>query len=557
MKILVVDDEECIRFTFESFLVEAGYDVTCAGSFTEAIDLIYRHGFDIIYSDIMLGGKTGIDVLRAVRDSGSDVPVIMITGNPTVDSAAEAVRLGAFDYLRKPVDQGVLLSSVGTATRFRSLQQEKKKYQSNLEAIFRSVRDSIITVDRDMVLLELNDAAGDICGLGRDLCGRKIDGIRTTCGGKCIAVLKEAITKNMPVELCRVACGRDGRDSRIVTLNASPLMDGEGNLCGAVMVVRDESRLDRLERDLRERRQFHNIIGGSDRMQQLYALIENLADVQSTVLISSESGTGKELVAEALHYKGNRSAKPLVKVNCSALPDNLLESELFGHVRGAFTGALKDKAGRFEMADGGTIFLDEIGEISPAMQVKLLRVLQEREFERVGDSRSIKVDVRVIAATNRDLAERVRQGAFREDLYYRLNVVKLSIPPLRERLDDLEPLTDFFLKKFSAKFNKRISSVSPDVLEAFRSHPWPGNVRELEHALEYACIMCRDHCITSEHLPPDFTPIQACLAPTVNGEAFSREAIAAALEKTGGNKSKAARLLGISRRTIYRKIDDE
>lgn len=555
MKILVIDDEECIRFTFENFLVEAGHTVTTAQSFTEAIDIMLGHTFDLIFSDIMLGGKTGIDVLRAVRESASDVPVIMITGNPTIDTAAEAVRLGAFDYLQKPVDQGMLLRAVGTASRFLDLHKEKKKYRSNLEAIFRSVRDSIVTVDCRMNILELNDAARDICGLGRDARGGRFDEALSSCGGKCVSILQEAMSENKPVELFRVACGRDAAQRRIVTLKASPLVDGAGNRYGAVMVARDESRLDVLERSLRERKQFHAIIGGSEKMQQLYAMIENLADVQSTVLISSESGTGKELVAEALHYKGSRSRMPLVKVNCSALPESLLESELFGHVKGAFTGALKDKMGRFEKADKGTIFLDEIGDISPAMQVKLLRVLQEKEFERVGEANPIRVDVRVIAATNQDLAEKVRRGVFREDLYYRLNVVKLSIPPLRERLDDLELLADHFLRKFNEKFNKTLNGITPEALDALRKHTWPGNVRELEHALEYACIMGREHAVTLDHLPPEIISRLPGGALREKEEPMSGEAIMAALEKAGGNKSKAARLLGISRRTIYRKID--
>lgn len=556
MKILVVDDEESIRFTFESFLVEAGHGVTVARNYADALALIEKDGFDVIFSDIMLGGKTGIDILRAVRESGCDVPVIMITGNPTIDTAAEAVRLGAFDYLQKPVDQGMLLRAVRTVSRFRELQQEKKKYQSNLEAIFRSVRDSIITVDCDMNILEVNDAALHFCGAARDSRGRRFDSMLSSCSGACVAALKETIAKKKPVELFRVVCGRVDKQFQIVTLKTSPLLDGEGNQCGAVMVARDESRLDVLERNMRERKQFHTIIDGSEKMQRLYALIENLADVESTVLITSESGTGKELVAEALHYKGNRSHKPLVKVNCSALPENLLESELFGHVRGAFTGAFMDKMGRFEKANGGTLFLDEIGDISPAMQVKLLRVLQEKEFERVGDAKPIKVDVRVIAATNQDLTEKVRLGAFRQDLYYRLNVVKLSIPPLRERLDDLELLADHFLRKFSDKFKKSIASISPDALMLLSEHRWPGNVRELEHTLEYASIMCGEQCITVEHLPPEFV-MRAPVSPSPEkDDTLCSEAIVAALEKAGGNKSKAARLLGISRRTIYRKIDN-
>jgi DNA-binding NtrC family response regulator len=295
-------------------------------------------------------------------------------------------------------------------------------------------------------------------------------------------------------------------------------------------------------------------------MQKLYALIEALADVQTTVLINGASGTGKELVAAALHSCGIRKDGPLVKVNCSALSEHLLESELFGHVRGAFTGAIANKVGRFQKADGGTLFLDEIGDISPAMQMRLLRVLQERVIEQVGDSTPITVDVRVIAATNQDLAEKVRQGAFRQDLYYRLNVVRLVLPRLKERLDDLPLLAEHFLRKFSAKFDRPFRAFSDDVMAMFFRHDWPGNVRELEHAIEHACILCRSDIITMSDLPPDLISwvLQQGVAPGVTPMTEERSCLTLdeALTMTGGNKSRAARLLGISRRTIYRHLSD-
>lgn len=555
MTILVIDDEDSIRFTFESFLTDAGHDVATASDYYAALELITHQRFDLIFSDIMLGDTCGIDILRAIREIDHEVPVIMITGYPTIETASEAVRLGAFDYLQKPVNQEMLLKSVRSVLRLRTVEQEKTRYQTHLEAIFRSVKDAIITFDSDMNILEMNDAAVAICGASSETDNRNFNSVLQNCSGKCQKVLQEVLQHKKPLELHRIECQRVGNPLQVVNLSISPLVAGTGVHCGAVLVARDESRLEVLEKNLRARKQFQNIIGGSEKMQQLYAMIENLADVQSTVLIMSESGTGKELVANALHYKGNRGQKPLIKVNCSALPENLLESELFGHVRGSFTGALKDKVGRFELADGGTIFLDEIGDISPATQVKLLRVLQEKEFERVGDSRPRKVNVRVISATNQNLMDKVRQGSFREDLYYRLNVVKISIPPLRERLDDLELLTGHFLRKFSVKFDKRILSASSDVYTILRSYNWPGNVRELEHTLEYACIMCRQEHLTADYLPPDFASILPTQVQAKNEDGISTEAIIQALEKAGGNKSKAARILGISRRTIYRKFD--
>jgi transcriptional regulator with GAF, ATPase, and Fis domain len=321
------------------------------------------------------------------------------------------------------------------------------------------------------------------------------------------------------------------------------------------MVIRDETRLVDLERDLHERQQLQNIIGKSAEMQKIYSFIENLADIQTTVLITGENGTGKGLVAEALHYHKTGIKKPLVVVNCTALSDNLLESELFGHVKGAFTGAISDRIGRFQKADGGTIFLDEIGDISNTMQLRLLRVLQEMEFERVGDSTPIKVNVRIIAATNQDIRKRVRQGKFREDLYHRLRVVELDIPPLRERREDIPLLVEHFIEKFNKKFNKNIQSISMDVQRIFMSYKWPGNVRELQHTMEHAFVLCNEAVITKDCLQIDFQDSNAADTQSIkNKRRYDKQAIVQALKETGWNKAKAARLLGIARRTIYLKI---
>ena len=278
---------------------------------------------------------------------------------------------------------------------------------------------------------------------------------------------------------------------------------------------------------------------------------------QQSVLITGETGTGKELIAEALHYRGRRCHKPLVKVNCSALSENLLESELFGHVKGSFSGAILDRTGRFQRANGGTIFLDEIGDISPRTQLQLLRVVQEKEFERVGDSTPIKVDVRIVAATNQRLHEKVRRGDFREDLYYRLKVVEVIMPPLRERKEDIPLLLNHFLNKFNKKLNKEIVAVSADVQKIFMNYSWPGNVRELEHTLEHAFIICRQNTITTDCLPlalKDFIGTKISASGDLGTD--ESHAILHALEKTSWNKARAARLLGMSRRTIYRKIKE-
>jgi len=556
-KILIVDDEEGIRFTFKKFLTSENYDVSTAEDFDEAVSHISKTDFDLIFADIILRGKTGIDVLREIKDRKLNCPVIMITGYPNIETASEAIRLGAFDYIPKPVQKETLLHAIDVALQHKTVLDEKEKYRSNLEAIFRSVKDAIISVDKDLVILEINDAARNICGLSRKDIGKTFDSLSVRCGGKCLEALTATIDSKNSLDLNSLECALSDRKEQVVSLTTFPLLDRHDTFSGAIMVIRDETRLSGLEKELNERQQFHRIIGESKAMQDVYSLIDLLTDVETTVLISGESGTGKELVAEALHYKGSRSKGPLVKVNCSALSENLLESELFGHVRGSFTGAIKDKVGRFEVADSGTIFLDEIADISPKIQIQLLRVLQEKEIERVGDSRTIKVDVRVVTASNQNLAEKVKCGEFREDLYYRLNVMKIILPPLRERLEDIPLLTRHFIKKFNIKFNKDISSIAKDVEKLFMEYHWPGNVRELEHAMEHSFILCRQSVITADHLPNE---IKSCSSadPSLsdNGNIDSPEVIIEALNRAAGNKTKAAALLGISRRSIYRKIKE-
>ncbi|MBZ0220396.1 MAG: sigma 54-interacting transcriptional regulator [Candidatus Methylomirabilis sp.] len=449
-----------------------------------------------------------------------------------------------------------VLGAFRDVTDRMATEEELHKYKSNLEAIFRSVKEAIISVDLEMRVTEVNEAAGDICGITRAGIGSGLKGLAGSCSFKCMGALEETIRTKRPVELFRLECGRAGKPRQTVTLNTYPLIDGSGQFAGAVLVVSDETRLADLEKDLGERRQLHKIIGKNERMMELFRLIENLADIDTTVLITGESGTGKELVAEALHYTGIRSGKPLVKVNCSAIPEHLLESELFGHIKGAFTGAVKDRAGRFELADCGTIFLDEIGDISPGTQLRLLRVIQEKEFERLGDSTTIRMDVRVIAATNKELAEKVRRGEFREDLYYRLKVVELTVPPLRERLDDLPLLEEHFIRKFNKKFKKEITGLSPDIHKIFMEYPWPGNIRELEHAFEHAFIVCRENIISTGDLPQALRDYSKNRAPFKKyDKADERDFILKTLEDTDWNKQKAAGRLGMSRTTLYRKLE--
>ncbi len=527
-----------------------------AKDYNEAIARIQETDFDVIFADIILGDKSGIDVLREVRKRNLYCPVIMITGDPNIQTASDAVRLGAFDYIPKPVREEALLRANRMALHHKAVIDEKEIYRLNLEAIFRSVKDAIITVDKELRVVELNEATKDICGFSRDLIGKEYSLLAKDCNGNCLGALQQTIEKHQAVELHRIECLNKHRPDLVVTITTSPLFDQRRRFSGAVLVLRDETRLSTLERDMRERQQFHNIIGKSEKMQNIYSLIEDLANVQTTVLITGESGTGKELIAEALHYSGGRCEKELVKVNCSALSESLLESELFGHVKGSFTGAIKDKVGRFQRADGGTIFLDEIGDISPHSQFRLLRVLQEMEFERVGDSTPVKVDVRVVTATNQNLLEKVRHGKFREDLYYRIKVIEIFIPPLRNRREDIPLLVDCFLEKFSKKLKKKINGISDDVMKIFMHYSWPGNVRELEHAMEHAFILCRGSVITIDQLPPEFKDFAKTQIISTGGRADDEyQKILQAIDKAGWNKSKASRFLGISVRTLYRKIE--
>lgn len=555
-KILVIDDEESIRYTFQRFLSAEGHTVETAATCKAGLARLKETDIDMVFADIILEDGTGIDVLKEIKARGLSCPVIMITGDPGVETATASLRLGAFDYIPKPVNQNTLLHATRTALKYKVLNEEKEKYRTNLDAIFRSVSDAIITVDKELIVLALNDAAISLSEYSLDDIGKPFGSLPEICNGQCEKILIETIETGKPVEVDRIEYKIDTCDTRVISIRTYPLIDTQGFLSGSVLVLRDDTHVVNLERSLTEYRSFYRIIGKSKPMQKVYSLINALANVPTTVLITGESGTGKELVAEALHLTGERSNKPLVKVNCSALSEKLLESELFGHVKGAFTGAIRDNMGRFHKADSGTIFLDEIGDASTSIQLKLLRVIEENEFERVGSSTTTSVDVRLITATNNDLKEKVRLGELREDLYYRLKVVEICLPPLRERLDDIPLLVEHFRSGFNLKFKKNIEAISSDVMKALLAYHWPGNIRELEHTMEHAFVLCSQNIITLDHLPPDVVSSQPKKdLPAVLTQEEDIQNILEALDRTDWNKAKAARLLGIDRVTLYRKID--
>jgi DNA-binding NtrC family response regulator len=444
--VLIVEDEPKMRRLLELNLVEEGYVVRTATDAETALKMLSAEPVNVILTDVKLPGMTGLEFLRAAKRANAATPVIVMTAYGTVESAVDAMKAGANDYILKPF---------------------------SMEEI------------------------------------------------------KLVIRKELDVHR-----------------------------------LREENRS--LREALGQRYRFENIVAHSAKMQEVLAAVERVAATNATVLLGGESGVGKDLIARALHQHSRRAQGPFVKINCTAIPENLLESELFGYEKGAFTGAVAAKAGKFELADQGTIFLDEIGDMPGALQAKLLRVLQEREFEHLGGTKTLKVDVRIIAATNQDLRAALEQGTFREDLYYRLNVVPISIPPLREHKEDIPYLVDHFVARFSGESQKPVSGITPAALKRLMEFHWPGNVRELENIIERAVVMAAGTQIdvgdihldtppaSSEQRPPQLSADDKnpWLPPGRTLEQFEDDIIREAVRRAGGNKSQAARLLGLSRNAL-------
>lgn len=447
--VLVVEDEADFREAAVAFLRGEGFAVDQAGGGAQALDMIRRHPYDVVLTDLKLPEHDGVEVLREAMQLYPDIIVIIMTGYGTIETAVDAIKMGAFDFVSKPFELVKLPLLIRAALEQRRLKSENVY----------------------------------------------------------------------------------------------------------------------LRQQLKEKYRFSNIVGHSDPMDEVYRLIELVSNNTSTVLVMGETGTGKELIARAIHYNGPRRDNRLISINCGAIPESLLEDELFGHVKGAFTGAIQTRIGRFEQAHKGTIFLDEIGNMSPSLQVKLLRVVQEREFERVGGSTPVKVDVRVIAATNADLAERVKAGAFREDLYYRLNVIQIQLPPLRERQEDIPLLAQHFVRKFCKDLSEPTKTISQLVLRQLMAYAWPGNVRELENTIERAVILSgtRSQILVSDlskeiqkvepprsllgfEIPEEGVHFQSLVSN------IERELILQSLKRTGGNKVRAAELLHLKRTTLVEKM---
>ncbi len=441
-RILVVEDEPKMRRLLELQLGEEGYTVVLAATAEEGLKRLGQDRTDLVVTDLKLPGMDGLQFLQTLKKHDALLPVIIMTAYGTVETAVEAMKAGAHDYVLKPFSMEEMKLIIGRALDVNRLREENRQLREALGTKYR----------------------------------------------------------------------------------------------------------------------FENIVAGSPLMQEVLATVVRVAPTRSTVLICGESGVGKDLVARAIHQHSPRRDGPFVKINCSAIPENLLESELFGYEKGAFTGATGSKPGKFELADAGTIFLDEIGDVIPAVQVKLLRVLQEREFERLGGTKTIRVDVRVVAATNQDLRAALEQGTFREDLYYRLNVVPVNMPPLRERKEDIPALINHFLAHFAKESGKAIRGITPAALRLIEAYHWPGNVRELENAIERATVLAAGDVIDVADLRLETPPARGEPAPGGTAPVFlpegmtldqyEEELIREAMRRTGDNKSQAARLLGLTRNTL-------
>jgi PAS domain S-box-containing protein len=427
-----------------------------------------------------------------------------------------------------------------------------------IRMILDSVADGVFTVSPDFIITSFNRAAQEITGvpleeaMGKPCCEVFRADI---CEGAC--ALKETIRTGKPVVNKTVYILKANGARTPISVSAAALKDGKGKLKGGVETFRDLTLVETLRKEVERSYTFEDMLSRSLKMRDIFTILPDVAISDSTILIQGESGTGKELLAKAIHNLSSRKSNPFIAVNCAAIPDNLLESELFGYKTGAFTDAKKDKPGRFAQAKGGTIFLDEIGDITPALQVRLLRVLQEKFYEPLGATMPEQTDARVVAATNRDLQDLVSKGEFREDLFYRIQVFRLSLPPLRERKEDVPMLSQHFIDRFNLVKGKDITGLSQEALKSFMEYDWPGNIRELENAIEHAFILCHGGLIQMNHLPEPLkssTEVPGRLPSNATLEEIEARVIREALARNNGKKNDTARELGIHKTTLWRKL---
>ncbi|MBF0192370.1 MAG: sigma 54-interacting transcriptional regulator [Magnetococcales bacterium] len=570
VNVLLVSNDQSFCEMVIQVMSRAGYITDTVGSLKAAIEAFQKHQYDLVVSELSVSGGSGFQLIDFVNQFYPTAKIVLVADTLDAESVQSALRAGAFDYLVKPVLALRLAHVANLAMEHQWVRNERKLLINRMEAVFQGVDDAIVALDHEWRIIQINDAAIRLLGLDVSSMNRLLQDEMAWLFLKVDPLLRQAREEGGGKRAVCLIVMHENDTERILNCTASLFHDPLQNDQGVILVVRDESRLAMLERETQTRQGWHGLVGSSLPMQEVYDLIERLAEVDSSVLITGETGTGKELVARALHTSSTRSHCAFVAVNCAALPVGLMESELFGHVRGAFTNAVRDKPGRFKLADGGTIFLDEIGDLSLEMQVRLLRVLQEQVFEAVGDNCPIRVNVRVVAATHRNLRERVQEGNFREDLYYRLKVVEIRLPSLREHKGDLPMLIEHFLKKFNVRMKRSVKGVTEEVLVAIMEHDWPGNVRELEHTLEHAMVVAPQSILAWSNLPPDFRtryfpvlkqlqlPVVNCGRPRKLGQlvdgVLDRSTILRVLEDAHWQLQTAATRLGISRSTLWRRM---
>ena len=563
IKVLLVEDNRVDALSVQKMLTEemdSPFALEHASRLTEAIEHLEKETFDVVLLDLGLPDSIGLETLVRMREQASHVPIVVLTGEGETLSI-ESLKHGAQDYLIKGhINYGTLRRCLCYAIERKKIQEalwiKDRVIESSTNAIaITNLQGKLTYVNKAFLKLWGNESTNEV--VGKDIADfwHKTNNtlwiIETVFSGgswfgKVSGKKKEG--NKLDLQLSAFIVKEKGQSSE--------------SLCMVFSFV-DITELTNLRHRLKTEQSFAGLIGHDKKMLELFETIREVTEVHVPVLIQGDSGTGKELVAAAIHDEGPLADKPFVPVNCGALPEGVLESELFGHVKGAFTGAVRDRKGRFELADGGTIFLDEIGDIPSTMQVKLLRVLQEGTFQKVGGEENIKVNVRIISATNKNLAKEVAAGRFREDLYYRLCVVPIYLPPLRERRNDIPLLAEHLLKKGLKEMGREDVVLSSEVVDVMMDYDWPGNVRELENALQYAKVKCRDNVLLPEHLPSNI--LKANMLTQLSPKKKERkkrkhkldiETVWQTLAKTGGNKIEAAQRLGVSRATLYRFLEE-
>ncbi len=567
-RILVVDDEESIRYTFRSFLEDEGYEVETAVDYDDAMEVVSTSRFDLMYADIILGGRTGIDLLRDVKRAQPGTEVILVTGAPSVESASEALRLGALDYIVKPVRQDTLLRTAAMAFKHMALNSATETFRLNLEAIFRSVRDVILTVDDQLNVVEVNDAAEELCGISReDALGTSLESWDFACAEVCAQAMRDAISRGERVNVSGVDCSPGHVGHRVVDITATPLIRRDGSAIGGLVFVRDITRVRELERELREERATRPIIGRGPQIQKVRAAIRTLAGDKTPMLIRGAPGTGVDTIAHTVHDTGPWRDRPLVTVDCSSLPDQLFERELCGHVRGAFPGADRVHIGKLERAHGGVILFREIGALSPDNQLLVLQILETMQFSRLGDTAPVRIDVRVLASTSQDLHRMAAAGSFRHDLLERLEATVIDLPPLTARREDIPLLVQHRLERLNEHYGKNIVTVSNACMDLFVRSDWPMNCRQLDRVIERAYLVCGGRTISDVDLPRDFVESVHGRGPDAADASWLGDAAGVvplreiekrylewAVATHTGERAELADKLGMSPRTLYRRL---